>query len=203
MSKGCVDKANAIASRGPYMDSAHQFMKGFCPYALAAMPDLKVIHLVRSPLKVMRSRVARGSWPGNSHWVQPHGLNGQRLTIPEEQFESLTNLQKVAWDWLEHEERFHVVKNQFAQIVEVRFDDLVGPRSAETLSGLFEELGVPHRVDESKLAGLHRNANSVPSKVQSGDLKQFDRLCDMIRATGTSNLAWLDDPLYLGLKDFR
>lgn len=201
-SAALVRKAKEIAAKGPYVDTAHQFMKGFYPYALAAMPDLKVIHLVRSPLKIMRSRLVRGSVPGESHWVQSYGLRQQMLRVSQSTWDRWTPFQKIAWDWLEHEERYWRVHANFAQVVDLRFDDLVGD-SVNTLKALFEELEVDHRVEASAIPGLHRNANGVPSKVHPNDLGKFDQVCDDIRMAGCSDLAWLDNPLYTSLRDFR
>lgn len=197
-----VGKAKEIAAKGPYMDSAHQFMKGFYPYALAEMPDLKVIHLVRSPLKVMRSRLVRGSFPGNSHWVQNIGLRMQMLKVSDYTWQKWSPLQKIAWDWLEHEERFWRARGNFSQVVDVTFDALVG-NSVPTLVYMFESLGLEHSVDSEKISGLHRNSNRVPSVIKPGDLDEFEQVCQDIRAAGSSDLIWLKEPMYEILKDFR
>jgi hypothetical protein len=104
--KTLVNKSKSIAKRGNYIDTAHQFMKGFHLYCLEEMPDLNVIHMVRSPLSVMKSRLLRGSIPGKSVWVQPHGLKNQILKLKPKDWDGLSDLQKIGWDWLEHEKRY-------------------------------------------------------------------------------------------------
>ena len=196
-----VRKAKAIATKGNYVDTAHQFMKGFYPYALAEMPDLKVIHLVRSPLKVMRSRLVRGSVPGNSHWVQSHGLRQQVLRVSSTTWERWTPFQRIAWDLLEHEERFWRVRGNFSQVVDIQFDDMIG-NPVSTLAVLFDKLGVTHRIDPKKIDSLHRNSNSVPSKVHPNDHEKFEMVCNDIRKAGCSDLSWLNDHLYTTLRSY-
>jgi len=187
-----VNKAKSIAGRGPYVDTAHQFMKGFAPYALAEMPQLKVVHLVRNPLEVMRSRLLRGSVPGKTGWVQSLGLPNQLLPIPAK---GLTDLQLIAWDWLEHEERFHRMCTQFSEVHELRFRDLTGT-PAGTLRDLFTALGLRHSVEERQIPQLHRNANPRPTQVLPGDLEKFQDVCTLVRTAGFSDLQWLETAPY-------
>lgn len=183
-----VQKAKRIAGRSGYVDTAHQFMKGFAPYALAEMPDIKVIHLVRNPLEVMRSRLLRKSIPGKSEWVQPLGLPNQLLHLSGA---DLTDLQLIAWDWLEHEERFHRMRGCFREVHHVYFHELVGPDSSSVLAKLFERLRVSYLIKDEKLSDLYKNSNPAPSTPRPGDLAQFQEVCSRIRASGRSDLAWL------------
>ena len=198
-----TQKAREISAKGPYIDTAHQFMRGFYPYALSEMPDLKVIHLVRSPLEVMRSRLSRGCVPNGtsngSLWVGKHGLPLNLIYLPE--WDDLNPLEKIAWDWIEHEERYWRYKGRFAQTLELSFEDLTGPDSVRFIKSMFEEFQVSPTKEIVSLRPY--NSNPSPSKVQEGDLESFRRVVRSVRDAGCSDLAWLDDPLYTGLKDFR
>lgn len=185
-------KAQNIAKHSFYIDTAHQFMRGFYRYALKHMPNLKVIKLARDPLEVARSRIHRQVVPGRTPWLGKFDDELNIIKLTDEEWNSLTDLQKILLDWIEHEQRFHETKDQFAQIVYVTFEALT-LNTGNTFKRIFKELGIVNfNIDT---VDLYRNANSKASIIQPGDQEEFDALVSLI-ASKDIDLSWMETDFY-------
>ncbi len=103
-----------------YIETNHAFLKSFCDVAIETFPDLKLIHLIRSPLEVAKSQFNRGSWIGEPHqlkgpakywYIDSNGkkYNRWHITGKEEIFQvfnfELSRYQKLLVQWIELENR--------------------------------------------------------------------------------------------------
>jgi len=185
-------KASLIAKRSWYIDTAHQFMRGFYPYVLEKIPTAQVIKLARDPLEVARSRLNRGVVPGRSPWVGHPDDERNIIKLSREEWDSLSDLQKVLWDWIEHEERFDQIKEQFVQVVYLSFVALT-KNTHDTFKRIFEELGIyRYQIDT---IDLRKNSNAKLTVVHPGDQEELDQLVSLMRSKGHA-LAWLDTAFY-------
>jgi len=95
----------------------------FAPFILRVLPDAQFLHMIRDPRSVVTSLVsAAGSW--GKDWAQSSIVDNASLWRSDvrlgRQISALTH-------------RYH----------EVRYEDLMGNRGAETLEGIFAWLGLP------------------------------------------------------------
>jgi hypothetical protein len=100
-----------------YIESSHAFLKSAYVAALDVFPDLRLIHLIRDPMKVAKSEAYRQRWRERVHapFHFYRGEDGQRhfawaLTGNEEIFQSfkpgqLTLFQWCLLQWIEIENR--------------------------------------------------------------------------------------------------
>ena len=191
-SKTLREKAKRVAKHPFYMDAAHQFMRGFYTYVLEEIPTAKVIKLARNPLEVARSRINRDVVPGKNPWLGDILDDKNVLRLSEEQWQELTDFQKILWDWLEHEDRFDRIKDELSQIVYVSFEALT-KNSGNTFKRIFKELGIKkYKIDT---IDLYRNQNLRSSMVQPGDQQEFDELVSTLRKSGYE-MAWLNTDFY-------
>ena len=100
-----------------YLESSHAFLKSAYRVALEIFPELRLIHLIRDPLKVARSQAYREDWRRRLHapFHYYRGDDGRRhfvwsLTGNEEIFEHfrqkrLSLFQWYLLEWIEIENR--------------------------------------------------------------------------------------------------
>ena len=100
-----------------YLESSHAFLKSAYRVALEIFPELRLVHLIRDPLKVARSEAYREAWRRRVHapFHYYRGDDGRRhfvwsLTGNEEIFEPfkgkrLTLFQWYLLEWIEIENR--------------------------------------------------------------------------------------------------
>lgn len=199
MSETLKAKAKAISQNPFYIDTAHQFMRGFHRYALAEMPDLKLIKLARDPLEVARSRINRNVVPGRTPWLGLPDDPANMIQLPDSIWSQLSDLQKILLDWIEHEERFSLFRNEVQQVVYVTFEELTSQPNV-TFPRLFDELGI--RTYQLVDIDLNKNSNRVSTLVKPKDQIEFEALIDIIRSQDYL-LNWLNEPYYQGLLKSR
>tara|TARA_R110001606_G_scaffold389214_1_gene555139 strand:- start:333 stop:1076 length:744 start_codon:yes stop_codon:yes gene_type:complete len=176
-----------------YIDTAHQFMRGFYRYALAEMPNLKVLKLIRNPLEVAVSRINRKVVPGSSGWLGRYDDENNLIKIPKKKWEELSDFQKILLDWIEHEERFDRVKDSFSQIVYIDFKELTNNPDV-TFKRIFDELKIKrYEIKETSL--LNRNSNKKKSAYCLKQKSELEYLIKTLNTLGYS-LSWLKSPYY-------
>lgn len=138
-----------------YFESSHAFLKSAWVAALDYFPDLKLIHLVRDPIKVAASEAYRESWRRRLrapfHFYK--GADGKRhfawaLTGNEEIFQHFAGhkLSLFQWyliQWIEIENRAMKFLNENG--LHDRCFTLDSPRdlnNAEKIRGMFDFLGI-------------------------------------------------------------
>lgn len=187
-------KAKDICRKYPfYIDTAHQFMRGFAEYALEEMPKLKIIKLARNPLEVASSRLNRKVIPGKTGWLGQYNDYKNLIKIPEEKWRDLSDCQKVLLDWIEHEERFNFKKKDFNKIVYVSFKELTS-KPKKTFERIFKELGIKkYKIEDPKK--LNKNSNKTKSSYSDKEKKEFEELIHYIKSLNYP-LEWLESPYY-------
>lgn len=176
-----------------FIDTAHQFMRGFYRYALDEMPNLKVIKLVRNPLEVATSRINRKVIPGETGWLGKFDDENNLIKVPRDKWEGLSDFQKILLDWVEHEHRFNQTKDTFLQVVYIDFRELTN-ESADTFKRIFDELKIKkYKINKTNL--LNRNSNRDKSVYSVEQKEEFEYLIKMLNTLGYP-LNWLQSPYY-------
>ena len=99
-----------------YIETNHAFLKSFCEVAMEFFPDMKLIHLIRNPLKVAKSKLNRHLVIDKIHLpFRYYRKNGKKyfrwaLTWEEKIFQDIRHLdltlyQKYIVQWIEIENR--------------------------------------------------------------------------------------------------
>jgi hypothetical protein len=162
-----------------YVETNHAFLKSFAELAIEAFPNMKLIHLIRDPLKSCASQVQRELF--NHRYRVPYRIytapNGHRyyrwrLTGDEPIYgffdsSELTLFQTFFVQWIEIENR----AQSFLDRHQKRRDCFVlhSPsdlNDAATIREMFAFLGVPLRRPEISLAGVR---NHTPGARASSD----------------------------------
>ena len=149
-----------------YLESSHAFLKSAYVAAIEVFPELRLIHLIRDPLKVARSEAYREEWRRRVHapFHFYKGDDGQRhfvwaLTGNEEIFRTfecsrLTMFQWYLLQWIEIENRAMRFLDQhqlhrrcFTLRVPAELND------AQRLKAMFDFFGLPTLRPEITLAG--------------------------------------------------
>jgi hypothetical protein len=180
-------KARLIKRFAPkiYVETSHAFLKSYFDLAPEYFDDLKIIHLVRSPLQVARSEANREEL---AHWLRlplRHYRGGDdrkyfrwSLTGLEPIFEhfdlpKLSLFQRYVIQWIEIEnramhflDRFHMHDRCFTLLTSA---DLNNP---SRIAQMLDFLGLARRSRKITLAGS-RNLNPRPTVVSAEDRRQF------------------------------
>lgn len=187
-----IRKAKAIARNPFYIDTAHQYMRGYYKYALAYIPNHKVIKLSRHPAEVISSRMNRNIIPGNNGWVLKPTWRCNTLKIKKQDWGLLSNPEKIAWDWLEVENRFWKNKHLFGQISYLKFDDLTST-PYKSVKKICDEFGIKHCKLKNS-SSFHRNSNK-----ESSSRKYLPEFQSVVKYLDKKyDLSWLKDPHYDG-----
>lgn len=99
-----------------YIETNHAFLKSFCDVAMEFFPDMKLIHLIRNPLKVAKSELNRHLVIDRVHLpFRYYKIGGKKyfrwaLTGEEKIFQDIRHLnltlyQKYVVQWIEIENR--------------------------------------------------------------------------------------------------
>ncbi|UCD14485.1 MAG: hypothetical protein JSW60_03450 [Thermoplasmatales archaeon] len=173
---------------GVYIETNHAFLKSFADVAMECFPDMKLIHVIRNPLKVARSELNRQMWLDKIHLPFRYyiGDNGERyfrwsLTGLEDIYHQvaidlLSLYQKYAVQWIEIEnrammflEKYHKYSDCYTLSVP---EDLNNEQVVKELFDLFSlQIGEGHL----RMYG-RRNLNPVPTVVNEEDKKQFQEV---------------------------
>lgn len=186
-------KARIIArcGRGTYVETSHAFLKSWSDLAPEYFPNLKLVHLIREPLKVAKSEVYRETWLHRLRLPLRNyrGSDGRKyfrwaLTGHEPIFQHfdparLTRLQWYLLQWIEIENRAMQFLGQFGKHAdcftlhaphELNDDAKVGE--------LFAFLGLELRRESLDLHG-RQNRNPRPTVIDDDDRRQ---LADVVQS---------------------
>lgn len=171
--------------RAVYVETSHAFLKSWSDLAPEFFPNLKLVHLVRDPLKVARSEANREDF---CHWLHLplrnyRGDDGRRyfrwsLTGLEPIFQHfdlprLTLFQRYAIQWIEIENRGQQFLASFGKQADcLTLHSPADLNDPARVRQMFEFLGVRLRRSEISLAGSH-NPNPRPTVVSEADRQQF------------------------------
>ncbi len=168
-------KQRYIARKSPktYVETSHAFLKSYWHLAPEYFPDLRLIHVVRDPMKVARSEVQRflhgerTRIPFIMHYWAPDGkryprwaLTGLEPIYRSFNFHALTLFQQYLIQWIEIENRAMQCLDRFQLHNDCFFlhstKDLNDP---DRIRALFEFLGLKQRRAELRLPQSDRAKN--------------------------------------------
>jgi hypothetical protein len=180
-----------------YVETSHAFLKSWCNLAPEYFPRLKLVHLVRDPLKVAKSEAYREALLKRFRVPFCHyrGGNGQRyflwsLTGREPIFQHfdqtrLTRLQWYLLQWIEIENRAVRFLDDFGKQADpFTIRSPADLNDAERVRTLFDFLGLQLRHPQLRLTG-RQNKNWQPTTITDDDHRQFH---EIVRATPSSYL---------------
>jgi hypothetical protein len=177
-----------------YVETSHAFLKSWCDLAYEFFPRIKLVHLVRDPLKVAKSEAYREGLIKRLHVPFCHyrGGDGRRYFLwsltglePIFQHRDMTRLTRFQWyviQWIEIENRAIRFLNEFGKRADCH--TLHSPEElncAERVEALFDFLGLKRCHSELRLAGRH-NRNWRPTTITDDDRRQFDEVVALIPA---------------------
>ncbi len=149
-----------------YLESSHAFLKSAWLAALDVFPDLRLVHLIRDPLKVAKSAAYREAWRRRVHapFHFYRGADGRRhfvwaLTGNEEIFGAFAGTELTLFQWylvetIEIENRAMAFLAQHQ--LERRCFTLHSPAELNDptrVKAMFDFLGLPTRSPEVVLSG--------------------------------------------------
>ncbi|MDX1947968.1 MAG: hypothetical protein SFU86_21395 [Pirellulaceae bacterium] len=190
-------KARVIerCGRGTYVETSHAFLKSWSDAAVQLLPNMKLVHLVRDPLKVARSEANREEF---CHWLHLplrnyRGGDGRRyfrwsLTGLEPIYghfdlARLSHFQRYAIQWIEIENRARQFLARFSKQAEcLTLHSPADLNNERRVSEMFDFLGVKLRRPRLTLAGSH-NPNPRPTIVSEADCQQFAEIVAALPAS--------------------
>ncbi len=180
-------KARIIRNCGKplYVETSHAFLKSWCDIAAELIPELRLIHLVRDPLKVAKSEANRHAWLDWFHFPLRNyrGGDGRRyprwaLTTLEPIYQhfagqKLSLFKRYVIQWIEIENRamrFLDTYNKHADCFTLQspheLNDPVRVRA------MFDFLGVKLRRESLDLGGS-QNRNPRPTVITDREREEF------------------------------
>lgn len=180
---------------GVYVETSHAFLKSWSDLAPEFFPNLKVVHLVREPLKVAKSEAYREElirWlrvplchyrgdDGRRYFLW--ALTGREPIFQSFELEELTRLQWYLIQWIEIENRAMQFLDRFGKHAECF--TLHSPHDLNDqgrVRELFDFLGVALRRSGLDMTG-RRNKNWRPTIVTADDKKQLAEVVRLMPAT--------------------
>lgn len=142
-----------------YIETNHQFVKNFISQAIECFSDkIRIIHLVRDPIKVASSFYQIDSIPGKTlrgkhYLIDPRGEDNL-IKISDLLYNSIEfvhDLYKNLWYWYEVETRIKVAKQKYPHVFfyKLRTEDL---NKEDAILDMFKKLDI--HVEHSKLKPL-------------------------------------------------
>jgi hypothetical protein len=146
-------------NRDYYVETNHQFVKHFAEHAIHAFGDrIRIIHLVRDPVKVASSFYSFNSVPGTTSkgrkYLLDPGAGDNLIQVGDllETGEFSHDYFKCVWYWYEVETRVRKLRSNFPQVkwYQLQTEDLNRP---EVLQEMFATFDLP------AVAGSHVSAS--------------------------------------------
>jgi len=175
-----------------YAETSHAFLKSWFHLATGFFPGLKLIHLIRDPLKVAKSEADREQLIKRLRVPFCHyrGGDGQRyflwsLTGLEPIYQSidLNRLSRLQWyliQWIEIENRAIRFLNEYEKHADCfTLHSPVELNDSARLAALFEFIGLAPRGPQITLAG-RRNTNWRATQITDDDRRQFADIVERI-----------------------
>ncbi|MDH7506685.1 MAG: hypothetical protein QHH15_02710 [Candidatus Thermoplasmatota archaeon] len=175
-----------------YIETNHAFLKSFCNVAIDSFPDMKLIHLIRNPIKTAKSELNRHLTFSKLHipFSYARGFNGKKysryaLTGDEDIYKSvdgntLTLFQKYVLQWIEIENRAISFLDKYK-----KHDDCFTMHSPKdlndynTLEQMFKFFNLELKNQKIIMKG-NKNKNVKPTIITDEDKKQFEEIIDRL-----------------------
>ena len=194
-----------------YIETNHSFLKSFSDVAIITFPNMKLIHLIRNPLKVARSELNRQVFLDKIHYpfVRYYKVNNKKyfkwaLTWEEYIFKyfddiELTKYQKYLIQWIEIENRAINFLNKYN-----KHDDCYTLHTPKDLNDynkikeLFDFLNVKLKNKEVILKG-RKNRTPVKTIITEEEKRQFkdiikripDKYLEIFKKPPYTNADWI------------
>ena len=193
-------KARIIRGYAPatYVETSHAFLKSWSDAAIELFPDMKLVHLVRDPLKVAKSEAWRHglldwlhvplrNYRGGDGRAYPRwALTGLEPIYKQLSGDSLTLFQRYVVQWIEIENRAMQLLDKYAKHGDCF--SLDSPRELNDPSRvheMFEFLEIQTRGGTIQIEG-RRNRNLLATEVSEQDRAEF---ADVVRRLPAERLA--------------
>ena len=194
-----------------YAETSHAFLKSWHDLAPEYFPNLKLVHLVREPLKVAKSEAYREELLHRLHLPLRNyrGGDGRKyfrwalagLEPIFQHFEGmkLTRLQWYVIQWIEIENRAMRFLDQFGKHADCfTLHSPVELNDPDRVQALFDFLGLKLLGSQPILAG-RQNKNWKPTVITDHDRRQFDEVVraipvsylDIFRREPYTSLPWI------------
>jgi len=171
-----------------YIDVSKYFARGLHRGFLEALPGLSLIHLVRDPLKNMRSFLNR-----NKNFYLDNGApNSPRNELPIDA-SKLNKGQLYLWAWCEIYLRFEVLSRQpkIRCAAEMRTEDLTNP---EAVANFLDAMELPHDpVTVSPALNSNVLQGFPETRVLIQDVENFRNFLAMIPANVLDRISYLQE----------
>ena len=181
--------------RAAYVETSHAFLKSWCDLAPDLFPNLKLVHLIRDPLKVAKSEANRHEWLDWFHFPVRNYRGGDgrlyprwALTTLEPIYQHvadrpLTLFQRYAIQWIEIENRAMRFLDRFDKHSHgVTLQSPHELNDAERVRGMFDFLGLDLRRQAIDLGGRH-NRNPRPTVVSDRERDEFAQIVSGLPAS--------------------
>jgi hypothetical protein len=178
-----------------YAETSHAFLKSWYDLAPEHFPKLKLVHLVREPLKVAKSEATREGLLHRLHFPLRNyrGGDGRKyfrwaLTGLEPIFQlfdisKLTRLQWYLVQWIEIENRAMQFLDQFGKRADCfTLHSPVELNDVGRVRELFDFLGLRLRTPQPSVAG-RQNKNWKPTEITDDDRQQFSEVLQRMPAS--------------------
>jgi arabinogalactan endo-1,4-beta-galactosidase len=175
-----------------YLESNHAFLKSYCDIAMEYFPNMKLIHLIRNPIKVAKSDSNKHFLHERTHIPFQHykGTDGIKhfrwaLTGHEDIFKNInisnpTLFQKYVIQWIEIENRaikfldtYKKHNDCYTLLVPEDINDRV------KLMDMFNFFKLELKNNEIIIRGS-KNQNIIPTIITDEDKRQFKEIIDKI-----------------------
>lgn len=172
-----------------YLESSHSFLKSYYDLALEFFPNMKLIHLIRNPLKVVRSIVNRTTRIHQMRlpWVYYYGGDGRRyyrwsLTGLDPIYkgfnvERLTLFERNVIQWIEIENRaISFLRDSAKEGDCITMETPSTLNDADQIGAMFRFLGVSTRHPEIRLPARKHATVFTPTVVTEEDRLIFRKI---------------------------
>jgi len=156
-----------------YLESSHAFIKSFGQQMCDIVPNIGLIHLIRSPLYVAKSFYNRNSIPGPNNKYLLNPIFKKNIIKPSIK---MTKFQKCLWYWFEMEIRHieFIENNEKIKVFQIITEDL---NKKDKIKQLFDFYNFQY--NEIKF-GVNKNSNTISTKISQKNLSEATKLIDSI-----------------------
>lgn len=170
-----------------YLETSHSFLKSYYDLALEFFPQMKLVHLVRNPLKTAKSlanreelirrlRVPFCHYRGDDgRWYFRWALTGLEPIYRYFELPKLAPFQRLLLEWIEVENRAMQFLDRYQKHADcVTLHTPTEMNDRDRLREMFERLGLKTRKGDIDLAGRTNKTPGVPTVITDEEERQFD-----------------------------
>jgi hypothetical protein len=173
-----------------YVESNHAFLKSYWSVAPEFFPRMKVVHLIRHPLKVARSEANRDKdfvaciyYMGRDwRWYKYWALTGLEPIYQPYALQDLTLFQRYVIQWIEVENRAMAFRRQFNFDTPDKCLTLYSPKELNepaVVPKVLDFIGVAPSQPEARLPGkLHETWGAPPTVVGDTEMREFHEVLE-------------------------